>query len=285
MTRPNFLIIGAAKAGTTTLWKRLREHPQVCMSQLKEPLFFSHDESFAKGWDWYASLFQPNAATRAIGEATPHYSVVKLFPKALERIARHLPDARILYAIRDPATALPSFWKQLHAWGAAWPDRSRLPDRFDHAVENYPPMLELVRYWQNLQAFRAHFADSRIKVLFFEDLIRNPRAALDECSSFLEIDPHEWSQATRVENPSTGKFSRPRWDVRLRGTPLWGLMRFFIPQALRRPIMQAVSRPIPDTVSWEGGLADRVRASLAEDARQILAFGGKPADFWKIAPS
>lgn len=109
MARPDFLLIGAPKAGTTTLWAWFRRHPQICMSSLKEPLFFSHADRWAKGWPWYESLFEPTDATRAIGDAAPHYSMVNIFPEAVERIAEHLPDVRILYCVRDPVRALPSF--------------------------------------------------------------------------------------------------------------------------------------------------------------------------------
>ena len=73
---PTFLIVGAAKSGTSSLWHYLREHPDVYVPAGKEINFFSDEANFSRGLDWYTSHFKSGAGKKAIGEASPSY----LFP-------------------------------------------------------------------------------------------------------------------------------------------------------------------------------------------------------------
>ena len=90
--RPNFLIIGAMKCATTTLWETLRRHPQIFMDPEKELAFFSQDDRFARGWAWYEAKFSEANGKLAIGEATTSYTQKVIFPNASQRIAKHLPE-------------------------------------------------------------------------------------------------------------------------------------------------------------------------------------------------
>jgi hypothetical protein len=96
MRTPDFLIIGAPKAGTTTLWHIFNSHPDIFMSPIKETMYFSHAEQWGKGMDWYNSLFADASPQQVAGEASPHYSVVKCFPEAPQRIANSLPDVKLI---------------------------------------------------------------------------------------------------------------------------------------------------------------------------------------------
>ncbi|NER32103.1 MAG: sulfotransferase domain-containing protein, partial [Symploca sp. SIO1C4] len=74
MRLPDFLIIGAAKSGTTTLYKYLCRHPQICMSNPKEPDFFAIDHIYDQGIDWYSSLFSEARLKQVCGEASTTYT-------------------------------------------------------------------------------------------------------------------------------------------------------------------------------------------------------------------
>ena len=117
MTMPNFFIVGAQKAGTTSLYHYLDQHPQVYMSPIKEPYFFDHEMDsegevvrrdfgghrqpprFANIGE-YSALFEGVQNERAIGEATPLYIYA---PGAPERIERHAPGAKAIALLRHPA--------------------------------------------------------------------------------------------------------------------------------------------------------------------------------------
>lgn len=96
---PNFLIVGAARAGTTSLYYYLKQHPDVFMSPKKEIDFFDVDKNFEKGLDWYERYFEGYTGQKAIGEASPLYMYLEKVPK---RIAKVIPDVKLIFILRNP---------------------------------------------------------------------------------------------------------------------------------------------------------------------------------------
>jgi Sulfotransferase family len=119
---PSFLIIGAMKCGTSALHRYLSVHPEVAISEPKELKFFvgpASIPSYAGSWSWQRGNWHRGTAwhkrhfaahARARGEAPPAYTSPS-FPEAAGRIARVVPDARLLYLVRDPmARAVSQYW-------------------------------------------------------------------------------------------------------------------------------------------------------------------------------
>jgi Sulfotransferase domain len=96
-TLPTFLIIGAMKAGTTSLHRYLSAHPEIFMSEIKELNFFNTSLNWNKGIDWYKSQFNVNYKIR--GESSPNYAK---WEGTAERVHSILPNAKIIYLLRDP---------------------------------------------------------------------------------------------------------------------------------------------------------------------------------------
>ena len=107
---PDFIIIGAAKSGTTSLYKYLCRHPQIFMCTPKEPDFFSIDANYFKGIDWYYSLFNEASPTQVCGEASTTYSRWHQHPKAAERIYQSLGQVKLIYIMRHPVDRAYSFY-------------------------------------------------------------------------------------------------------------------------------------------------------------------------------
>jgi hypothetical protein len=109
---PTFLVIGAMKAGTSTLARALAQHPQVFVPRAKEVHFFDHH--FGRGLDWYRAWFEEAGAVPAVGEASPTYMHNE---GAWLRMARTLPDARLIAILRDPGDcAYSHYWHNVR-WG------------------------------------------------------------------------------------------------------------------------------------------------------------------------
>ena len=93
MTLPDFIIIGAAKAGTTSLYAMLDRHPDIFMPRQKEPEFFARDDLYAQGLDSYAENFAGAKPGQVVGEASTLYSLSPLFGQTAARIKEHLPES------------------------------------------------------------------------------------------------------------------------------------------------------------------------------------------------
>jgi len=86
MTLPNYLVIGAQKSATSSVCDLLAGHPEVFMTDPKEPYFFSHDEVWSKGLGWYESLFEGADGCPAVGEGSTTYTQQSMYPNAPARV-------------------------------------------------------------------------------------------------------------------------------------------------------------------------------------------------------
>ena len=120
--KPTFIIAGCGKCGTTTLAHLLNQHPDVFVSQPKEPNFLSYDDVYSKGWDWYESLFEQGANKTACGEGSVSYTLKEYESKVSERISKYLPSVRLIYIARNPYKRLESVYREhynsghIHNW-------------------------------------------------------------------------------------------------------------------------------------------------------------------------
>src|SRR5688500_4010417 len=111
---PNLIIIGGLKCGTTSIHHYLGLHPEVQMSKPKELNFFVSELNWDLGIPWYKSRFDSRFPVR--GESSPHYTNQPRFRGVAERIRDNVPDARLIYMVRDPISRILSHWR--HATGA-----------------------------------------------------------------------------------------------------------------------------------------------------------------------
>jgi sulfotransferase family protein len=217
---PDFLILGAQKAGTTALYAYLRWHPEITGPSFKEVSFF--DRHYARGEKWYRAHLparprqlvarQRRGRWPAVGEASPSY----LFhPLAPERVAALLPDARLLTVLRDPVDRAFSHYQHEVALGreplpfedalAAEEERMRGevqrmtsdPSYFSEAWWNHTYVAR-GRYAEQLQRWFASFPPEQILVLFSDDLLQQPADTYARVLAFLGVDPYELSSYPRI---------------------------------------------------------------------------------------
>lgn len=189
MTLPNFLIVGAAKAGTTSLYEYLKQHPDVYMSPLKEPGYYwpeapTPEDAPIRTRADYERLFDGVTTEHAIGEATPRYLQSAT---AAERIARDLPHARIIVSLRNPADrAYSSYLGRLRG--------GRERRGVAEAMRPGTYYFETSLYYESLERFYDRFPREQIKVVLFDEL----KSVLPELFAFLQVDPaFEVDTATR----------------------------------------------------------------------------------------
>ena len=169
---PTFLVIGAMKAGTTSLWQYLRSHPQVYLPEPKELYFFSDPDRFDLGVDWYRSHFTAATDARAVGEACTNYTKYPRVTGAAARIATVLPEVRLVYLVRDPLSRIRSHY--VHAV-----DRYGERRPLSIVVRDEPEYLDFSRYRMQIDQYLEHFEPSRLLVVT-TDALRTDRVATME---------------------------------------------------------------------------------------------------------
>jgi hypothetical protein len=179
VTLPNFLVIGAQRAGTTLLHVVLEAHPEVYVPyQRKEVHYF--DWYWDRGADWYAAFFPPGDQAgryRAIGEATPDYLFESDVP---ERIGETCPDCRFIVSLRNPVER--AYSSYLYARRSYNERRS-----FEEYIEQQPEVLQRGRYSEQLSRYFARFGEDAVLVLVFEELLRAPADHLGRLARFLGL--------------------------------------------------------------------------------------------------
>lgn len=202
---PNFLIIGAAKAGTTALYEYLKQHPQIYMSHEKEPKFFAlegekldfggpHDQeninrTAITDIEAYRKLFQGVSNEIAIGEASPLYLYS---PKAPGRIKNYIPDAKLIAILRNPVDRAYSGY-MMHV-GLGWETTSDFTQALQEEemrIRNnwgWGHYVNVGFYYMQLKRYFDTFNPNQIKVYLYEDLNANPIAMLQDIFQFLNVD-------------------------------------------------------------------------------------------------
>lgn len=274
--RPTFLVIGAMKCATTSLYDLLAQHPQIGMSTVKEPAFFCDDELFAKGWAWYESFFANAAQCQAVGEASTSYTKRFTYPRAAERIGRHLSHGRLIYIVREPLERIESQW--IHGVHAGWHAAD-----FARALDD-PGLIDPSRYWRQINAYRDYFPDDRILVLFFDDFKTDPLAVFKRCCKFLGVDPSlAPSVPLEPRNVSTDLESDNALLAPLRRLPLSRRMSHALPERWRQAIKRHFfTRRIDRRPCWPADNRRRVIWEIADDVHTFLQFYGKPTSYWTL---
>lgn len=181
---PNFVVIGAMRSGSTSMYKYLQAHPDVFMPR-KEIHFF--DVKWERGVSWYSTRFEGYAGETAIGEATPTYLAD---PTALDRMASTIPDARLLAVLRDPVDRAYSHYWMEHI-------RQREPRSFEAAVADEiaappgaPPSdyLDRGRYAKQLEQVCERFPRPHVRAFLVDDLREEPHETYAAACRFLGVD-------------------------------------------------------------------------------------------------
>lgn len=173
---PNFLFVGADKAGSSWLHAVLATHPAIFLAPEKDLYYF--DRYFDRGVTWYARHF---------AAATPHHVVIGEIchdylysPDAATRIAHSLPDVKVLACLRDPVSRAVSSYLNMRRHG--WVTTDLLT-----ALDEHPHLIDHGRYGTHLARFAACLPRERIHLSFFDELQRDPQAFLDDILAWLEV--------------------------------------------------------------------------------------------------
>lgn len=233
---PSFLCIGAQKAGTTWLYSVLKRHPQIWLPPVKELHFFDTQElpwslrvkrafthrgmiprwkrlrdqpsrwlyiPYPLWWKWYLALFAPTPPGHITGDMTPSYSAAS--PKAVQHVAARLPQARILFLMRDPVERV---WSALRQQGPAARGADLRKTIYRYLSD--PHVRRRCDYARALYLWRPAFPTSQFMPGFYDDLCASPEGFLRPITDFLGVRyvPLKVMESHKNVGP---KMERPEW--------------------------------------------------------------------------
>jgi hypothetical protein len=201
----NFIICGTQKGGTTALDAYLREHPEVCMANIKEAHYFDDEKHFSKGHPDYAkyhAFFSPRKNHKVLGETTPIYMY---WPTSLKRIFEYNPKMKLIIILRNPIDRAHSHWNmhrsknvETLSFGeaiATEKERCSEPLSYEHRKFSY---VDRGHYLDQLRRIWEYFPKENVLVLKSEDLKQNPNTTLNQVATLLGISEFKNTQSKNV---------------------------------------------------------------------------------------
>jgi hypothetical protein len=271
---PNFLIIGAQKAGTTWLAKCLGEHPDVFIPEIKEIYYF--DRYYDKGLAWYEAYFEPWSGEKAVGEGTVGYIRSTTSPG---RIHDTLGDnVKLIANLRHPVERAYSAYR-MHL------SRGEIPYELDFRTfvrKDVQGALSQSTYTPQLERYLAHFPRENLLVLIYEEIYQDTQKTLDTCARYLGVAPG-------FTPPSVSDRVNNSVDVSVMHNQVWGLRKAIkgLPPAIEKPLARAGRRLfdyLPKKKRWEpldAALKQELSQDFRQDVEQLENLLDRDLDLWR----
>ena len=275
---PDVLVIGAMKAASSTICRFLELHPQVYMLENCEPEFFSRDECWARGIDWYSSLFSGAPDEPLKTEGSNSYAMTTLYPHTVGRMKKVVPNAKLIYMVRHPVERILSAWIQRRTDSP----HTTHPDPNEAVREDQRFFVDASRYWLQLSAFRQEYPDASIWVGFLEDLKTDAQSFFDELAKFLGLTPaSELGLGPLHMNPSTRKLVPNRRYTAAHALPGKSLLSAILPTSIKQAIRHRfLSTRANGSFAFDQETVQWLAEELRIDSRHFLDFCRKPTTFW-----
>lgn len=261
---PDFVVIGAMKAGTTSFHSYLDEHPEICMSLQKDVNFFSPRHAWEKGPEWYKALFSDHS--KLLGDTSAGYSQHPGVPDVPHNLASFNPSAKIIYLVRDPIRRILSHYSHNVAQGR---EKRSLDEALKNLKSNH--YINSSLYFMQLSQYLEFFDKSQILVLTSEALADQRTATLERAFRFLGVDNSFTSKTFEIVLHQTAKLRRNSafGDV-LDGIPLLRKLKSRIPFTGRRLTKPKLMQPLERLLAQ----------SLQEDISALESFTGEEYQSW-----
>jgi hypothetical protein len=249
---PEFMIIGAAKAGTTALNQYLSQHPQIFMCPLKEPQFFSTDVIYERGLDWYQGLFSEAKPGQICGEASTSYTFFPSTPLTPQRIHQALANIKLIYMVREPVSRVESACLQTIKYQKYVLNDHNQNYSVDQLIQfgedtynplGLPSFIQSSQYITQIEQYLKFFKSEQLLVIFQEDLAQNPDRLLREIFAFIGVDPMLFPE---LKTPNQANVSadmvqglkEEKLGKMLQVIPGYGRFKNWVPDRLKNSLKQ-----------------------------------------------
>lgn len=224
------------KCATTTLYEQLRNQDGIFLPDLKEPNFYSDDDIFSRGNEWYESLFDQANPNDILGEASTHYTKLPTYPETIDRLLGHNPLVnKFIYVMRHPIKRLVS--QYIHEW-----TENKIKVPIDEAIYKHPELIEYSLYSKQLAPWLSHFSKDAILPVFFERIMhRNEEELLRVCKFVGYEKVPTWYEDTEKTNVSSERIRRfPFYSTLIESTVAAYLRKNFVPKSLRQKVKKSL---------------------------------------------
>jgi hypothetical protein len=281
---PNLIIIGAAKAGTTSLHYYLDQHPDVAMARqpglkVKEMSYFWRDDWLERK-RWYESHFEMPERVR--GEASPAYTAFAFHPDVPRRIHELVPDARLIYLVRDPIERVLSHWVQVRADG----DRKSFAQYMNEYDRPGNRIVCPSRYGTQIQRYLDYFTMEQLLVIDQRDLLANRRETLRNVFRFIGVDDgfdtpaFAAEQNTRAEKHGPRRITMQLWDPLIH--PASRVVPAPVRRRLKAPVERWLNASVTETPSLEPAMRTRLQHHLRPEVERLRELTGQSFATWSL---
>ena len=283
MTLPNFLIIGAAKSGTTSLYSYLNQHPQIYFSPFKEPRFFALEgleidyqgpaqiinQKAINTIEEYQKLFAAVSNEIAIGEASTLYLYSEQAP---QKIKQYVPQAKLIAILRNPIDRAYSSYSHLVRDGfETLSFAEALQKEPQRIAQNWSPLWHYQQrgfYYPQLARYYDTFPAEQIKVYLYEDFVKNTSQVTADIFNFLGVNPNFKPDTSQKMNVSGVPKNKVFHQIITQDNPLKSAVKQLLPQSLRHKLYKKIKS---SNLEKQSAMSTEVRRQLADVYQKDIA--------------
>lgn len=270
---PTFVIIGAMRAGTSTLHRWLGDHPDVCMSPREDLDFFLETGSWDRGVGWYRLRFGTCHWEQARGETSPGYANTHLDPGVPKRMRSVIPDVRLIYVVREPIERMRSMYRHRVSDG----DETK---SFLDAVTDDADYTDAGRYIDHIGAFLAEFDKKQLLVITTEQLAADPVGTMKVVHGHIGVAAAELSAAAARRDVTDDRRLESTISLRLKANPAYwrALNRSWRLRSLHERVLTRQAQA--PTAALPGAVEAELKADLEKDNQALEVFMGRRLIEW-----
>lgn len=272
---PDFVVIGAMRAGTTTLYEMLRKTGLVSVPRMKETDFFL-EKKYARGLGWLVEQYDD--LSKPLFDLSPNYTRCSMFKGVPERIYETNPNAKLIYILRDPIKRAISEYRHGLAMGLDLPPPEELYQEGD-------PGYDCSRYHEQLQPYLEYWSLDDIHILEFEDLVEDQWGTLSQLFEALGLPEIAPDQEDIHTNSADDLQRVPSWWGGLRNRPLVEWVRSKTPRDMvtfLKSVFFRGSATDLETIEFPQTTIEAIRKSLVEDVDALRRLTGRNFARWDI---
>ena len=274
--RVDFMVIGAQKAGTTSLAAQLAAHPQICFCKEKEPGFFHETEDWVGKLDEYHSLYHPMPG-QLCGEASTYYTFYPEFRETHKRLYDYNPALKLIYVMRQPVERVISHYTH---------NRVREIDTRppEEAVFSEGAYVNRSRYGVQLRPYLELFGPENVMLLVFEEYTADQIATLYRIADFLGIESAPFAETdTTPLHQSVGQpYLRSETARAFTQTGFFQKVRGVVPASIRQPIRhRLLSNKIEEKPHFSPDVKQALWRLLEDDVHTVEQLLGRSLNIWR----